>query len=112
MKTLLAVLLVLVIAAPIFAAVETWNNVPLVDSNCAAKVKDNPDAHTKDCAMQCAKSGLGILTSDGTFLKFDKKGQTDAMAALQSTSKTDHLRATVTGERSGDTVKVKTFKLD
>lgn len=112
MKTLLIVLVVLALAAPIFAATETWKNVTLIDSNCAAKMKDNPDSHTKECALQCAKSGLGIMTSDGTFLKFDDKGQKDALAALKKTSKTDHLRATVSGEKMGDMIHVKSFKLD
>ncbi len=112
MKHLWIVLVVLALAAPVFAATETWKNAALVDSQCAAKVKDNPDAHTRDCAMACSKSGLGILTADGTFLKFDDKGQKDAVAALKASSKADHLRATVTGERMGDMIHVKTFKLD
>jgi hypothetical protein len=57
-------------AIPLLCSAETWNDAAIVDANCSAKVKNNPDAHTRDCAMQCAKGGFGILTPDGTFLKF------------------------------------------
>ncbi len=110
MKAIATTLLASMLAIPVFA--ETWNNVTLIDSMCAKKVKDNPDAHTRDCALQCSKSGYGILTSDGAFLKFDQKGQQEALAALKSSSKKDHLRATVTGDRKGDTIKVKSLTLD
>jgi hypothetical protein len=97
--------------APLLCAAETWNDVSIVDANCSAKVKDNPDAHTRNCAMQCAKSGFGILTADGTYLKFDSHGNEEALAALQNSQAKDHLRANVTGDREGDTIKVKSLKL-
>jgi hypothetical protein len=93
-------------------AAETWTNVPLVDSNCSAKVKAAPDQHTKQCALSCAKSGFGVLTSDGSFLKFDDTGNTKALAALRSSRKTDHLRATVAGKRDGDRIQVDSIALD
>ena len=62
--------------APLLCAAETWNDVSMVDANCSAKVKDNPDAHTRNCAIQCAKSGFGILTADGTYLKFQQLKET------------------------------------
>ena len=94
------------------AASETWKGVSLVDSMCAAKVKKDPDKHPTKCAIQCQGSGYGILTSDGTFLKFDSAGNDKALAALKATKKTDHLRATVTGEKDGDTIKVESLSLD
>jgi len=96
---------------PLFAAAETWNNVPLVDANCSAKVKPNPDAHTRKCALQCSESRYGILAADGTFLRFDSTGNDRAVAALQGSQASDHLRATVTGDREDSTTKVKTLKL-
>ena len=48
---------------PILCAAETWKDVSLVDVNCSTKVKDKPDTHTRNCALQCSKSGFGILTS-------------------------------------------------
>jgi hypothetical protein len=98
-------------ATPLFCAAETWTDASLVDANCAAKVKNNPDAHTKDCALKCSKSGYGILTADGTFLKFDSQGNEQAATALKGYQTADHLRATVSGERDGDTIKVKSLKM-
>lgn len=96
----------------LLGAPETWKGVPLVDSMCASKVKNDPDKHTTKCALQCQMSGYGILAEDGTFLKFDKAGNAQALAALKGTKKTDHLRATVTGERQGDSIKVDSLALD
>ncbi len=107
-------LMALALVLPLSAATETWKNVALVDTMCAAKaeVKADPDKHTSRCALQCAKSGFGVLTSDGTFLKLDEAGNEKAVAALKSGKKTDHLRVTVSGERDGDTIKVQSLSLD
>jgi hypothetical protein len=99
------------IAFPLLGSAATWTNVSIVDADCSAKVKDNPDAHTKACALTCAKSGFGILTADGTFLKFDAQGNEKATAALNASHATDHLRVTVTGDRDGDIIKVKSLKM-
>lgn len=98
-------------AAPETAA-ETWKNVSLIDSQCATKVKDDPDAHTTRCALQCVKNGYGILASDGTFLPFDAAGNKQAEVALKATRKEDHLRATVTGKRQGNVIIVSHLSLD
>lgn len=103
--------LAVLFAMPLLCAAETWKDASLVDVNCSAKVKDHPDAHTRACALMCANSGFGIITSDGTFLKFDAEGNQQAVAALKASSATDHLHATVTGEREGDTIKVKSLKM-
>lgn len=97
---------------PLSAAAETWKNVAVVDTMCSVKAKAEPDKHTTKCALTCAKSGFGILTADGSFLKFDEAGNEKAVAALKQTKKADHLRATVTGERDGDTIKVQSLSLD
>jgi hypothetical protein len=103
--------LAMLFGAPLFCAAETWNNVSIVDVKCSAKVKDNPDAHTRKCALQCANSGYGIVTADGAFLKFDAQGNKRAVAALKASQAKDHLRATVTGDREGSTIKVNSLKL-
>jgi hypothetical protein len=90
----------------------TWTNAPVVDTMCIAKVKANPDAHTRSCALQCAKSGYGLITTDGTYLKFDGPGSEKTVAALKATTKADHLRATVKGTKEGDTIKVTSIVLD
>jgi hypothetical protein len=99
--------LIALFTATLLCAAETWTDAALVDTSCSTKVKNNPDSHTRDCALQCSKSGFGILTADGTFLKFDSQGNEQALSALKVSQAKDHLRATVTGDRDGDTIKVK-----
>jgi hypothetical protein len=100
------------ICAALPLAAETWKNMPLVDANCSAKTKSAPDQHTKQCALGCAKGGFGVLTSDGSFLKFDDAGNAKTIAALRATSKADHLRATITGTRDADRIHVESMVLD
>ena len=99
------------VALPAFAATETFSDVPVVDVNCSKKVAADPDSHTKDCALKCQGSGYGIVTQDKQFLKLDPNGNKDVVAALKASDKKDHLRADVTGDREGDTLKVTSFKL-
>lgn len=113
MKTApLSLVAVLTLAAlPAVAAAETWKNAPLVDSHCVAKVKANPDAHERSCAIQCASGGYGILTAEGDYLKFDEAGSAKALEALKTSDKKDTLRADVTGTRDGSTLKVESIAL-
>jgi hypothetical protein len=94
------------------AAEEKWTNVPVVDSLCVTKVKDNPDVHTRQCAIQCAKGGYGLIAEGGTYLRFDEKGNGLVIAALKAADTKDHLRATVVGERNGEQIKIRSFSLD
>jgi hypothetical protein len=94
------------------AAAENWSNVSLIDTMCSTKAKAKPDEHTKACAVQCAKSGFGIVTADGSFLKFDDNGNAKVLAALNASKKSDHLRVSVSGERQGETIKVASVKID
>ncbi len=111
-KRLVPALALVVLALPALAAAETWKDVPLIDHNCAAKFKGNTDKHTTSCLLRCASSGYGVYTADGTWVKLDKKGNEEALAALKETKKTDAIRVTVTGEKEGDTIKVATLKID
>lgn len=111
-KSLLAALMLSVVVLPAFAAAQTWKDVPLIDHKCAAKFKADPDQHPTSCLLMCAKTGYGIFTADGTWVKLDKKGNEEALAALKATKKTDAIRVTVTGEKEGDTIKVATLKID
>ncbi len=104
------ILAALVSLAPLPALGASWAGVPLVDHNCEAKFKADPDAHTTGCLVQCAKSGSGIL--DGkTWLKLDREGNEKALSALKHTSLKDHIRVNVTGDRKGDLVHVKTLEI-
>ena len=112
MKRLVPVVLLMLAATVLGAGDETWKGVPLVDTMCSAKVKDKPDSHTVSCALACEKGGFGIITSDGTYLKFDESGNRKALTLLKATKQTDHIRATVAGERDGGTIRVKALSLD
>lgn len=111
-RPLLTAVMLSLLALPAIAAAETWTNVPLIDHNCVNKVKADPDKHTTSCLLMCAKSGYGVLTSDGTWVKLDKKGNEEALAALKATTKTSGIRVTVEGERSGDMIKVSSLTID
>lgn len=97
---------------PVLASADTWKDVPVVDTQCLSKVKADPDKHTAQCALQCAKNGYGLIGADGVFLKFDAAGNEKTVAALKATKKTDHLRATVTGQKDGDSIKVSAISID
>jgi len=111
MKKAALVILALALALPL--AAETWKSVSILDSSCSAK-KDmvaNPDSHTRSCAVKCAKSGYGAVV-DGKFIKFDDKGSAMATEALSKSDKTDHLRATVSGELKDGVIHVTALSLD
>ena len=101
------------VALPLFAAeAKSFQNVSLVDLNCSKKaaVASDPDSHTRDCALMCAKSGYGVMV-DGKYYKFDAAGSAKALAALKASSKKDHLRVNVSGQLDGDTLTVESLAL-
>jgi hypothetical protein len=98
-------------AMPALAAVETYNDVPVVDVNCSKKVAADADSHTRACALKCAASGFGIVTKDKQFLKFDAAGNAKIAEALKASDKKDHLRVDVSGDAQGDTLRVTSIKL-
>lgn len=111
-RTVLAALTLLALTAlPLAAATETWTNAALADGGCQKKVKNTPDSHTRDCALKCASAGFGVFTADGHYLKFDAKGNEQALAALKATDKKDHLRVDVKGTLDGETIQVETLAL-
>jgi hypothetical protein len=114
MKKVLLLAAASLVALPLVARAEVWKDVSLLDTMCAAKEKvaKDPDSHPTSCALQCEKSGYGIVDSAGKYLKFDKAGNEQVAAALKSTKKTDHLRVTVDGDVKGDTIAVKSVTLD
>lgn len=96
---------------PAFAASASFHDVSLVDVNCSKKAAANPDAHTRSCALSCARSGFGILTSDNRFLKFDANGNKEVIKELKASHEKDHLRVNVSGDLQGDTLHVSSVKL-
>lgn len=109
MKNLIRLALVALIALP--AGAQTFKNVPIVDTNCSRRVAASPDSHTKECALKCAASGFGIITSDNQYLKFDDAGNQKALSEIKATSKSDHLRVNVSGTVKGDTIEVTSVKV-
>jgi hypothetical protein len=97
--------------SPALAATKTFNDVSVVDVACSKKVAANADAHTRECALACEKSGFGVVTADKQFLKFDADGNAKMLEALKASDKTDHLRVNVIGDVDGDTIKVTSVKL-
>jgi hypothetical protein len=85
----------------------SWSGT-LVDVMC----KDKDIAgHTRKCALGCAKSGFGVVTADGKFLKLDEAGNAKALAALKASTKDKDLKVAVEGEMDGDIIKVSSLEL-
>ena len=96
-----------ILILPCSAVAETWSGT-LVDVMCKGK---DLAGHTRECALTCAKSGFGVVLSDGKFLKFDETGNAKALNALKAATKEKDLKATVTGEKDGETIQVASLVL-
>ena len=89
----------------------------LMDKMCSAKAVTGGQKaaaeHDRECALTtaCQKSGYGVYTTDNKWLSFDAAGNEKALAALKASKKTDNLAVTVTGDVTGDTIKVASLKL-
>jgi hypothetical protein len=94
-------------------AAETVNGV-LVDQACSPKMTyDDAKGHSKECAMMddCKKSGFGVVTADGKFLKFDAAGDKKALEAIEATDKEEGITVSVDGTVDGKTIKVTSLKI-
>ena len=111
MRKVLSIAAVAVFVLPAVAAAATFRDVPLVDRNCSRKVAEAPDRHARACALQCAASGFGILTSGHKFLKFDAAGNREILSQLKASKEKDHLRVDVSGDVHGDTLQATSVKL-
>ena len=109
MKRLL-VLPALLVAWTVVASAGEWQG-HLMDSMCAAKMKDKAASHKAKCALACAKTGFGLVTSDGKFVKFDEAGNAKAQEALKSTAKDQDLMVKVTGTLDGDIIQVESLTI-
>jgi hypothetical protein len=71
------------------------------------------EAHERECLLkaECEKSGYGIFTRDQKFLAFDREGSQKALAAIRASKRLVDFEAEVTGEVTGDTIKVRSLKL-
>jgi hypothetical protein len=89
------------------AAAESFSGT-VVDVMCRGK---DLAGHTRECAVTCSRSGYGLVTADGKFLKFDESGNARTLAALKKSTKDKDLKAKVTGTVSGDVLKVEAVEL-
>jgi hypothetical protein len=90
----------------------------LLDRLCATKIVADKDqkaaqAHTRECALMpdCVKAGYGVFTADGKFITFDAAGNQKAEQALKASKKKDNVKVRVTGDQSGDSMKVTAIKV-
>jgi hypothetical protein len=90
----------------------------LVDRACGAKMASANDqkaaaGHTRECALMppCVGSGYGVLTADGKFITLDDAGNKKAEAALRASKKADNVKVQVSGDQSGETMKVTAIKI-
>jgi hypothetical protein len=89
------------------AFAETWNGT-LVDVMCKGR---DLASHTRECALKCAKGGFGVVLADGKFVKLNETGNMQALAALKASSKEKDLKVKVSGELTGDIIKVSSIEL-
>jgi hypothetical protein len=97
-------LFALTILVPL-AAADSFSGT-VVDVMCRGK---DLASHTRECAVTCSKSGYGLVTADGKFLKFDESGNARALSALKKLTKEKDLKAKVSGTVSGDVLKVESI---
>jgi hypothetical protein len=95
-------------AFALVAAAETYTGT-VVDVMCKGK---DLAVHTRECALGCAKSGYGLVTSDGKFVKFDEAGNAKTLAALKASKKDKDLKAKVDGKMEGDIIEVQTIEIE
>jgi hypothetical protein len=111
MKKLIVVMCLMLAFSLTALAADTVTGT-LMDTGCAKKhMGENlakADTHPKACALQCgAKSGFGVMTSEGKFLTLDEAGNKKAMEYLQ---KADSTKVKVSGTVNGETLTVKSIE--
>ena len=87
---------------------ETWSGT-VIDVMCKGR---DPVGHTRQCAIGCSRSGYGLLTPDGRFLRFDEAGNAKALAVLKASKKENDLRMKINGSLDGGVIKVDSIELE
>src|SRR5690242_1117113 len=88
------------------SAAESFSGT-VVDVMCRGK---DLSAHTRECSLSCSKSGFGVVTAEGKFLKFDEAGNARTLSTLKKMTKDKDLKAKITGTLDGDLIKVQTIE--
>ena len=97
-------------SAAIFSALamaETWNGT-IVDVMCKGR---DLASHTRQCNLDCAKGGYGLVLSDGKFVKFNETGNAKALTVLKSAAKEKDLKAKVSGKLDGEIIRVESIEI-
>ena len=89
----------------------------LVDAVCAGNHATEPgyaEKHDKNCNLMdgCIKSGYSLIMADHKVLKFDAKGNEQALAFIKATDQDKAWKVTVSGTVEGQTLTVKSIALD
>jgi len=87
-------------------AAESWTGT-VVDVMCKGR---DLASHTRECALQCAKGGFGLVLGDGTFVKFNESGNARTLAQLKKLTREKDLKAKVVGDRKGDVIAVQSIE--
>lgn len=89
------------------ALAETWTGT-IVDVMCKGR---DLASHTRECALNCAKGGFGLVLADGKFIKFDETGNARAVQALKKTTKDKDLKVKVSGKLDGEVIAVESLEI-
>jgi hypothetical protein len=89
----------------------------LVDAVCAKNHAKEPGYaanHDKKCNLMdvCVKSGFSLITADQKVLKFDAKGNEQALGLIKATDRDKDWKVVVTGKVEGDTIAVASIALE
>lgn len=89
----------------------------LVDAVCAGNHASEPGYaanHNKACNLMavCVKSGFSVITADNKVLKFDQKGNDQALALIKATEKDKDWKVVVTGKVDGQMIAVSSIALE
>jgi hypothetical protein len=112
----IALAAILALTAPRLAAEDTIKGT-LMDVACAsghdAESAESVAKHDKKCLLMnaCVKSGYAVVTSDLRVIKFDAKGNEQALKLINATDRVNDWKVMVTGTRSGDTIAVTSLSL-
>ena len=80
----------------------------LVDVMCKGK---DVAGHTRQCAVNCAKGGYGLVLADGKFVKLDESGNAMALSKLKTSTKFTYLNSKVTGKLDAAIIAVDSIDL-
>lgn len=95
-------LVILVVGVNRWRARATTTSGWLIDQHCFKTYASHLAAHPRDCLLACADRVYGLVDAKGHFTRFDAKGAKQALAAVQASSKADHIWVTVHARRSSD----------